>query len=187
VPGCTNRLSFCPRARNGTAAAWESLYVKWSESDLLPIQSWVARENLLWFGTLAQHIGNKFDWNARPTIHRRTTHNLAGGGRGRIGHECISLRGTIFEGRVPRLWFRGTSRRSIKRTDEPLACCQSTSRRRNSNAVGSAQRGKSARERASFLRVGGARYTPVKQKNQRGTCRRRAHVFALACLKPRKR
>src|SRR6266704_6105063 len=63
VPGCTNQLSFCQGARNRTAAAWESLYVKWSEFDLLSIQSWVARENLLWFGSLAQHIRNKFDWN----------------------------------------------------------------------------------------------------------------------------
>jgi hypothetical protein len=84
----------------------------------------------------------------------------AAGGRRRIGHECILLRGTIFEGRVPRLWVWRTSRRSIERTDEPLAGRKSTSRRRNSHARGSAQGEKSARERTSFLRVGGLASLP---------------------------
>ena len=76
MPGCTNRFLFCPRAGSWTPSPREGLDVKRSEVDLLSIQSWVATENLLWFRSLAQHIGTQVGGNARPTIHGRTTHNL---------------------------------------------------------------------------------------------------------------
>src|ERR1700723_2612931 len=76
MPGGTNRFSFCPRAGSWTPSPREGLDVKRSELDLLSIQSWVAIENLLWFRSLAQHIGNQFDGDACPTIHGGTTHNL---------------------------------------------------------------------------------------------------------------
>src|SRR5712692_195218 len=79
MPGNTNRSSFGPRARSRAAAAREGLDVQRSKFDLLPIQSWVAREDLFWFRSLAQHVGNKFDRDARPTIDRRAAHNLGVG------------------------------------------------------------------------------------------------------------
>ena len=76
MPGCKNRFSFCPRAGSWTAAARKGLDIKRSEFDFLFIQSRVALQDFFCARSLAQHVGNEFDWNARPTIHGRTAHNL---------------------------------------------------------------------------------------------------------------
>src|SRR5438105_10936899 len=75
MPGCQNRLSFCPRARSWTPSPRKGLNVERGELDLLSIQSRITFQNLLGVCALAQHICNEFDWNARSTIHRSTSPN----------------------------------------------------------------------------------------------------------------
>src|ERR1700687_1822611 len=83
MPGCANRLSFCPWARSRTAAAREGLDIQRSELNLFPIQCWVSIENLFGFRSLAQHIGDQVDWNACPTVHGRAAHYL------RVRHDHV--------------------------------------------------------------------------------------------------